>query len=416
MMGIILAHCGNKDENDTATHSDNKNPPQASNTPEEKTFVSKSYPPPISMHGFVNYSTLHGLPTTVYDVSADETGNIWAAGYEALYLLRPESTGFEELTEKNGLQKWKVLSVAGLGPNEVMVGYEGVFGGKEDNDPQWMVRSGGVDRLQLAENSMLQGTHYVIHTPADEYCHVGSEGDACYNGRYKIRNVYIIRPLLSGPFAGDIWFGGNHGVAMWNEKQQKILEHQHCAIEGIDTDGSTRFFTGDFWGLAIAPDNNVWIGGAHRVARIPYSPEGEFFAAQDPIVDVWPDSNNQDRVDDHVKAITVATNGDVWIGSVANNLARYSPSTNAIEYFDKSKGAPDQAVTALAADPDGTIWVGSYVGIGRYNPATKEWTYYYHRTHGLADDSISSLQIDTRTEPRTVYIGTSQGVSVYQGP
>ena len=101
---------------------------------------------------------------------------------------------------------------------------------------------------------------------------------------------------------------------------------------------------------------------------------------------------------------------------MANNLASYSPTTHTIEYFDKSKGTPDKSVTALAADPDGTIWVGSYVGIGRYNPSTKKWIYYYQRTHELADDSISSIQIDTRTNPRSVYIGTSQGVSIYTGP
>ena len=63
-------------------------------------------------------------------------------------------------------------------------------------------------------------------------------------------------------------------------------------------------------------------------------------------------------------------------------------------------------MTALAADPDGSIWVGSYIGIGRYWPGTGQWAYYNAgrilRTGvGMASDSITSLQIDRRTSPRT---------------
>jgi ligand-binding sensor domain-containing protein len=290
-----------------------------------------------------------------------------------------------------------------------MVGYEGAFAGLEDNDPKWMLESGGVDRVRL-HGTVLETEHRLLATPP------GVE-PGYPEGRYKLRSVYVIRAVHTGPYAGDIWFGASHGVAMWSQRFGQILEHHHCAINGYKAAGDYIIMTGDFFGLALDARGDVWIGGAHREARVPYARSGgDFWAAFDFELDAWPDRDDRDRTDDGVSALTVDVAGDLWIGSMANNLARYRPSTAAFEYFDRSKGTPDGSVLALAADPDGSIWVGTWIGLGRYQPATGGWTYYYSFTLGLPSDYIRSLQVDTRTSPRTLYIGTGGGVSIYRGP
>lgn len=363
--------------------------------------------PPVEKDGFTHYTEAQGLPAytagnsvRVHDFSGDSAGNLWVAAYDGVYLLRAGESRFEKLTHANGLTNYPYISIAGLGDGEAVVGMEGVFEGNEDNDSEAALKSGGADRVKL-DGSALDVEHYVM----------GTEPGVTYpTGRYKIRSVFVIRPDYEGDHEGDIWFGGNHGVALWKASEKTLLEHRAATISvnGIEMHG-------DFWGLALAPSGDVWIGGAHREGRINYGTSGDFNAPLDPVIDAWPDASETDRTDDHVKAMAVSPSGTVWIGSTVNGLASYDPSTAEFTYYTVEDGLPGASVTALAADPDGTIWVGSWTGLGRYDPSTKKWSYVRHLGQGLPTDEIVSLQIDPRTSPRTLYIGTLKGVSVYRG-
>ncbi|MBI5544675.1 MAG: hypothetical protein HY901_12355 [Deltaproteobacteria bacterium] len=379
--------------------------------------ASPQPPAPNEAQGFTSYTAAHGLPLSVRDVSADSAGNVWVAGADALYLLKPGAVWFQKLGVAEGLAAYRVLSVAGMGAGEVWVGYEGLFAGKEDNDPPEILRSGGVHHLRLV-GDLVEGTRYEIGTPPGDpmFCDDPQYRDSvCLTGRYKLRTVFVIRPNRNSVSSGDVWFGATHGVALWDESRQAIVEHAHSAIYGPDKNGYYTHLSGDHWGLAFDADGNPWIGGAHREAHMPYSSLG-FTERFDTILDTWPDKDEVNRTDDHVSSMAVDSAGKVWIGSIVNSLARYDPTTASFEYFTPSNGLPDKAVLALAADPDGTIWVGTYVGLHRYDPTARTWRSYYWRTVGLPNDEIHSLQIDRRTAPRTLYIGTQGGVSIYRGP
>ena len=83
-------------------------------------------------------------PHDVYQVTADQGGNIWVAGGEdGLFLLRPGATKFQRFTMADGLRPYgylpdgsdpvgqkylKVIAVTGGPANTVFVGYEGLPG------------------------------------------------------------------------------------------------------------------------------------------------------------------------------------------------------------------------------------------------------------------------------------------------
>lgn len=432
LMGILVLHCGSEkligrdDSNGTGSPLPDSRPRITVFEPGELPDAGVTVPddggnetpdagtpvpiPPETAGDWIHFGTEHNLPDNVRDVSADEAGNIWVAGYDALYLLRPGNSMFEKFTQAEGMPQWKVLSVAGMGPNEVIVGYEGVHGGLDDFDPEWMVKSGDADRVTLV-GDQLQFEHFDISSPPS-----GSYP----NGRDKIRDVYIIRPTRDGPYKGDIWFGANHGIAMWSHKEQRIFEHEHVEINGYNKAGVYTMLSGDWWGLAQDAKGNIWMGGSHRVGCLRYGDEGgDWWADNYPELDVWPDiDSRRDRtMDDYVQAITLDHSGRVYIGSLRHNLARYNPSTRNFRYWkDRSDGTPDRAVTALATDDDGSIWVGSWIGIGRYFPDSDDWIYYNVMTPGLPTDEIRSLQILTINGERKVFVGRASGISIYTGP
>lgn len=407
-LGMFSMGCSSDDDKDNEDErADAAIVSDAGNAEQGDAGDNDAASPPVERDGFTHYTAQQGLPAysagsqvRVHDFSGDSAGNLWVAGYDGVYLLRAGEARFEKLTAADGLTDYPYISIAGLGEGEAIVGMEGVFEGQEDNDSEAALKSGGADRVKL-DGGDLDVEHYVMGT---------EPGVAFPNGRYKIRSVFTIRPDYEGDHAGDIWFGGNHGVALWQASERTLLEHRAATISanGIEMHG-------DFWGLAIAPSGDVWIGGAHREGRIQYGQNGDFNAPLDPVIDAWPDASATDRTDDHVKAMAVSPSGTVWIGSTLNGLASYDPEANTFTYYTVADGLPGESVTALAADPDGTIWVGSWTGLGRFDPATRQWSYVRHLGQGLPTDEIVSLQIDPRTSPRTLYIGTLKGVSVYRG-
>ena len=334
-------------------------------------------------------------------MSADQGGNLWAANGEFLLLLRSGGESWEALTEEDGLLPYPVIAVAGGGDLEVWVGYEGRF--PDDNpfdDPEEIQKSGDVDRIRLREDGSLDRFHYDISSPPS---------DLYPEGRDILRTCYRIVPVLEGPFAGDVWFGCNHGAAMWSAGYGQVFEHVHPAINIGDS-----LFTGDFRGIAITPEGNVWVGAAARTGLIRYADAGgNFWAPISPELDVWPDEVALDP-DGHdwVMALAADEAGGLWVGSFGNGLA-YRAADGSILYLTTANGLLDNRMRDLALDPDGSLWVANEAGLIRLFGGTVGQV--FDATDGVPG-TVLSVFVDEWSTPRRVIVGTTEGVAVYEGP
>lgn len=373
-----------------------------------------------SSAGWQFYGPQHGGPRNVYGVSADGAGNLWVAGgAEGLFLLEPGASQFRRFTVADGLTGYAspsgtvdqpVLSVAGGPSGTVFVGYRGVHGGADENDPPEMVKSGDADRV-VWDGTALRVTHFDLATPPGTDPHYPQ-------GRDKIRDVFRI---VYHPGSGDVWFGGNHGIAMWNGRLRKVDEHQHAAINGFTASGAYTLLSGDWYGLALDPAGDVWLGGGHRLARLKFASEHrQFWAAVEPIHDVWPDAQPVDprpeeRTDDFIQDLAVMPDGTVWVGSIPNGLAHVTPS--GVRYV--TSGMIERKVTALEADPtDGSLWVGHmWGGITRLAGGTAMHYDYQALGIPLANGTVMDIQSDTRGGQRRILVAFSVGaIGIYTGP
>lgn len=341
-----------------------------------------------------------GIRRRVWSVSADRGGNVWAADLESLLLLRRGSETWEFFTEEDGLLPYPILSVAGGEDLEVYVGYEGLF--PDDNpfdDPPEISKSGDVDRIRL-RGGALDRFHYDLSSPPS---------DLYPEGRDILRSCYRIVPVLDGPFAGDVWFGCNHGVAMWSARFQQVIEHLHPAINI-----GASLFTGDFRGIAIAPDGNVWVGGAARTGLVQYATEGgNFWARISPELDVWPEGVALDpEGHDWVMALAADDAGGLWVASFGNGLAYRAPD-GSFRYLTTADGLPDNRIRDLALDLDGSLWVAA--GDGLVRVVGGRVAQVLGAADGLAG-SITSVFVDRSQSPRRLIIGTTHGIAIYDGP
>lgn len=354
--------------------------------------------PPVDLGEHLRF---WGVDGPAWSVSADRGGNIWAANGRDLLLLRAGEESWEVLTEEDGLLPYGVLSVAGGEALEVWVGYEGLF--PDDNpfdDPEEISKSGDVDRIRLLADGTLDRFHYDISSPPS---------DLYPDGRDVLRSCFRIVPVLEGPFRGDVWFGCNHGAAMWSAGYGQVFEHVHPAINI-----GTSLFTGDFRGIAVAPDGNVWVGAAARTGRIRYADfGGNFWAPIAPELDVWPEGVALDpEGHDWVMALAADEVGGLWVGSFGNGLA-YRAADGSFLYLTTANGLLDNRMRDLALDPDGSLWVANEAGLLRLRGASPAQA--IDASDGLPG-AVVSVFVDTASSPRRVIIGTTEGVAIYDGP
>lgn len=347
------------------------------------------------------WSRGNGVRGPVWSVSSDPAGNLWAANGASLLHLPPGREEWVRFDEDDGLLPYEKIAVDGGRANEVYVGYRGLFPDSDPfDDPPEIALSGGVDRVRL-DGGELDRFHYEIFSPPEP---------AYPQGRYILRTCYRIVPVLSGPWAGDVWFACNHGVAMWNNRFQMVQEHQHSATNADD--GSLA--VGDFRGLVVSPNGNVWIGGDERSGLIRYGDEGgQFWARIDPEIDIWPrgvalDPGGQDWVMDMIDD----GNGGLWVASYGNGAAHMA-ADGSWSYLTTANGLPDNRVTGLALDPDGSVWIATDAAVARLGSGG-----FRKGIDGLDGllGSVLSIHVDRSTSPRRVVIGTSAGIGVYTGP
>jgi sugar lactone lactonase YvrE len=308
-----------------------------------------------------------GISTTVLDADIDAGGNLWAVDKAHLYLLRTGAGAVEAFDGNDGLRPDALRSVAGGLAGTAWVGHLGE--GDANEDPEWMRRTGGVSKV-LLRGAELAVTSYELSSPPGFYAKYP-------DGRYKLRTVHRAYATRSGPRAGDVWFGCNHGVALVPAQGTPVLEHHHPGYCEPDpaTNGCT-LRTGDVPAVAFTSTGDVWFGGTYGVGLLAYATSPGAFWGDEPVrnLALWSKPmapNSHGSVD--VVGLAVESDGTLWAASAHSGLARRS-SDGTVDLFDAGGGLPSNKLTDVALDSSGHLWLGTRdQGLVRLETASGEW-------------------------------------------
>ncbi len=233
--------------------------PGGGTTSGSTTTQPPSFTSPVSKDGWTFYGSGQGLPATVYDVSADEGGNVYVAGSDAVYAKRRGDQGFLRFDAKNSTLTQNcytapaendpsfdaaingsqhpnppgppilcpVISVAGAAPGVAAVGFKGL-GTDGDPDANWAQDSGGMDVVTFDGTTLARKRHGFIASPPGVICgpypgHPNEERtSSCGDpweyfwtvGRRKLRQVnrIVVNHDQGSPMYGDMWMGGTHAT------------------------------------------------------------------------------------------------------------------------------------------------------------------------------------------------------------
>jgi hypothetical protein len=406
------------------------------------------------------------LEQPVTGATTDEAQNLWVATHSALYMMKPGEQSFRRFTVRDGLHLPSnpvqycdsdfaggdrrcpisgaaadpgISEIEGGAAGEVFVGYFGIDDGSADwGDPHR--HSGKLDRVRLTSAGTLQVDRMdLVSTNTAEFWHNRTVQRMLYDHVQHPHELYV---------------GTNHGVdRIWPDKYRApkkgewflaatsewLSDHLHpqvCYHHACDASESDLRL-GDWKGLALSPDGNLWVGGRWTAGQIRWTPDlagwlnrpgNQIFAVAfgDPYrgpcgsgycnQPVFMVPAEGDVIS--VQAVAVATDGRVWFAS-GRTTGYDSPRGLAVwdgksfRYYDprRDAGMEENDVRDMVALPDGRlVLAGANTGLVFWNPQTGAHS-SLRAGPDLPDDHILRLKLDRMVEPATLYVATYAGVA-----
>jgi hypothetical protein len=420
------------------------------------------------------YSSGDGIQESpVVGMTTDEAQNRWIATHTALYLAKPGEKTLRRFTSADGLHLMDnpasikedscgstavvtgaalppgILTIAGGAAGEVFVGYQGADEMVGDcTDPAWARHSGKIDRVRLQPDGTLEVKRFDLAS--------AGYGLNFWHNRSVYRLVYdhgVVFGQATHPHT--LYVGTNHGVDLLLPDKYRdpnpgewsgfpILEwmgdhlHPRVCIEPGGApcpfgEGNERY--GDWRGLAIAADGDLWVAGRWTAGKIRWDPLGplhwehdrsgaEAFseAFGDPAATnppVFPVAQEGEIVS--LTAVAVAPDDTAWFGNKNvygspgerdRGIASFKAGKGFTYYSPFDVGMSETAVQDIVALPDGRlVFAGPSTGLVFYDPATKRHV-ALRAGQGIPDDRVLQLEVDGMVSPPALHVATAGGAAV----
>lgn len=399
------------------------------------------------------YGAAQGLLEAPLSASVDEGENLWVVTTKALYLLTPGATAFRRYTAQDGLHYGAgytdppdITLVEGGTAGECFVGY-------------------------YARDTNSANTPGA-HTYVDPYAHYGkmdqvllkADGTLAVN-RFDLRNsndgrYYETRTIMSMLYdhfqhPGNLYVGSNHGVTRIIPSRyvpQNILpndpgntgkenswfgDHVHpVACVGGPCDPTKVITFGDWFGLALAPDGRLWMGGLTSAGAIhyvddlvtwwhswdPYNPFdpafGDPYPGNPPVFDPPKEGDSV-----NIRGVAVTPDGTVWFASgeveswrgPTYGLAAWSGKGKPFLYVDPTRlGSIEYNILEIQALNDGRLVLGFP------NSGLLVWTPGDAAGHrltvrdGLPGEQIGRMSQDRMHDPPILFVPTEGGLAAFR--
>lgn len=458
----------------------------------------------------VTYGYSDGIQEApVVGVSTDEpvlqadggvSQNLWIATNWALYLARPGEKSLKRYDARDGLHLQGnpveycadryftggdrscrlgaaadpgISTIVGGGPNEVFVGYWSIHDWNSPNDGNWADvyrHYGKLDRVRLKLDGTLDVARFdMVSGNSPEFWHNRTVYRMVYDHFIHKHELYVGTEHGIDKFSPDKYFPPNKGWP-FGDNLYWMSDHLHpVTCLGQYCTGDERRDTqmmGEWRGLAIAPDGDLWVGGKWSAGNIIYVPEnaemradgtpdalgfkgwfqrggaaykysfGFQFCGTSGAVSFWestgwvrrscsPQSgtppvfwppNPGDPVG--ISAVAVTPDGKSWWASgpfgsyPAYGIASFDGRT--FRYFDpiRDAGMAESNVVDMVALPDGRLVLASQTtGLAFWDPV-KRTSVSIRAGQGIPDDHILRLELDTMVKPPALHVATRGGGAV----
>jgi hypothetical protein len=392
------------------------------------------------------YGSGQGLLEAPISASIDEGENLWVVTERALYLLAPGAKVFRRYTAQDGLhygpgytEPPDITLVEGGSKGECFVGYfardtnASMFKDAHMWTDPW-AHLGKMDQVLLQADGSLKVNRYDLRNSND--------------GHY-----YETRTIMSMVYdhfqhPGNLYVGSNHGVTRivpakyyppphldidpfntWDERQW-YADHVHPWVcIGGPCDGTRVSTFGDWFGLTLAPDGRLWMGGLTNAGAIGFKDKLEDWVQSwqpvNPFVPAfeWPPVYLPAHMGDavNIRGVAVTHDGVAWFvsgGAEGWRSPHYGIAAwdgKRFTYFDPiALGAVEDNILEVQALDDGRLLFG-FAGSGLmvWEPGESKGRRITQRD-GLPGERIGRIEIDRMHDPPLLIVPTDGGLAVFR--
>jgi hypothetical protein len=389
------------------------------------------------------YGTKQGLLEAPIAASTDEAENLWVVTGRALYLLRPGDKVFRRYTGADGLHVghgWTeppdFTLVAGGRAGECFVGYYA----HDTNIPPIahtnldpVAHLGKMDQVRINPDLTLQVNRYDFHNSNDWHF-------------YETRTVMsFVYDHFQHP--GELYVGSNHGVTRvqaakfrlpttpadlgdpFGVEKEYYADHVHpvvCDNGFCDRLANPHYVFGDFFGLTLAADGRLWMGGLTSAGAIRWTPDLQTWRnswqPDNPFVPAFdnpPVFNPPSQGGNvNIRAVAVTTDGTVWFASGEAESWR-GPTFGLASWDGKvflhvsptSIGAAEFNVLEMVAWDDKLVLGFPSTGLLVWKPGQAAGKRLGIKD-GLPGEAIGRLSLDRMVDPPQLFVPTEGGLAV----
>ncbi|MEM9592810.1 MAG: two-component regulator propeller domain-containing protein [Acidobacteriota bacterium] len=237
-----------------------------------------------------------------------------------------------------------------------------------------------------------------------------------YDGRHFV--VYRHEPLDPGTLPNDwidalwedetgLWVGTLDGLARWDRDRDTFTRLDlGPGVPGNLGNDRVR-------ALARDHDGNLWVGtDAEGLARLEISGEGEPTFVRHRHDPGRPSSLSDDRV----RALHVDRGGNLWIGTAAglDLLPRGSASFTHLHHDPENpRSLSAGPVSAIHEDRRGRLWVGTFDGLHRLDDLHRGFQVFGHAYADPDTPAADRVRAIVEDAAGRMWIGTEAGLSLY---
>ena len=401
---------------------------------------------PFSADPLVIYGSGQGLLEPPISASVDEAENLWVVSHDALYLMAPGAKVFRRYTAQDGLhygpgytESPNITLVEGGAKGECFVGYfardtnSGMFKDAHMWTDPW-AHLGKMDQVLLQPDGSLKVNRYDLRNSND--------------GHY-----YETRTIMSMVYdhfqhPGNLYVGSNHGVTRiipakyyppphldtdpfntWDERQW-YADHVHPWVcMGGPCDANKMVSFGDWFGLTLAPDGRLWMGGLTTAGALKFKEKlSDWVQSWEPVNPFapafeWPPVYlpPQEGEAVNIRGVAVTPDGMAWF--VSGEVESWRGRTYGIAawdgrrftYFDPTAlGAIEYNILEVQALADGRLVFG-FPGSGLliWEPGEPKGRRITHGD-GLPGEQIGRMSQDRMHDPPLLLVPTEGGLAVFR--
>ena len=401
------------------------------------------------------YGSAQGLLEAPISASIDEAENLWVVSDKALYLLPPGARAFRRYTAQDGLHVGPGYTeppdftlVEGGARNECFVGYyardtnASMFKDAHMYTDPW-AHMGKMDQVLLQADGTLRVNRYDLRNSND--------------GHYFETRTVMSMVYDHFQHPGNLYVGSNHGVTRiipsryfpprhlqddpFNtlDERQWYADHVHpwvCMGGPCQPVGGPPSTFGDWFGLTLADDGRLWMGGLTNAGAIhfresldewvqswqphnPFDPAfGDPYPGSSPVFDP---PREGDPV--NIRAVAVTPDGTAWFASgeveswrgPTYGLAAWSgPGTPFVHVDPMSLGAVEYNILEMQALHDGRLVLGfPSSGLLVWHPGDRKGHRLTMRD-GLPGEQIRRMAQDKMHDPPILLVPTDGGLAMFR--